>query len=210
MSPGVQALPTLQLDISDGVYGGGPDGETILATSNEFTLYALLGEASLLNKDFTISASVYPLLGTPTNLGSFAFNGTTYDVTDDMIYGTPSGLPTHGAFPTYYLTETFQFTSGNTVGAYNTQDFPGGFDANYPGTDLYFAAFDVDVSGLAPGYYIHFDLFGTDLAGKFIKAPFSHDAQSNGAAPVPEPSTMLLLGLGLVGVAGLSRKHIKK
>jgi len=37
-------------------------------------------------------------------------------------------------------------------------------------------------------------------------APFSHDAQSS---KVPEPTTMLLLGLGLVGLAGVGRR-IKK
>lgn len=43
---------------------------------------------------------------------------------------------------------------------------------------------------------------------KSIEA-YSHRAEV-GAAPVPEPSTILLLGLGLVGIAGIGRKKIKR
>ncbi len=56
-------------------------------------------------------------------------------------------------------------------------------------------------------FWVHMDLTGTK-DGKETFAPFSHDADA--PTPIPEPGTLLLLGFGLIGIAGFSRKKFKK
>jgi hypothetical protein len=85
---------------------------------------------------------------------------------------------------------------------------------------MYYAMFSIDTTGLAPGYGIHFDLYNEKLylkskGGNSVGdidvmdfAPFSHDAQSGNR--IPEPGTMVLLGTGLIGIAGWGRKRFRK
>ena len=60
-------------------------------------------------------------------------------------------------------------------------------------------------------FWLHMDLSGP-VKGKKDKgtfAPFSHDADAP-SIPIPKPGTLFLLGFGLIGIVGFTRKRFKK
>jgi hypothetical protein len=227
------ALPELQLDIGGGTYDTGT--ETIVTASDQFTLYALLNHDvsnGAPTSSYFISAALLfkggSVPNTPSNLGSFEFNGQEIAVTDDMLYGVPpvdavyKDLPDHSIFPTYYKELGFTFSSDKTTYEYNSQDrAKGNLPLPTSGDEFFYQDFLVDVSGLAEGYSIHFDFYipvYNTHSGKWEinNAPFSHDAQSGEEhtpqppeGAVPEPATLILFGVGLICLAGFQRKLIK-
>jgi len=48
------------------------------------------------------------------------------------------------------------------------------------------------------------------IFGFIIISTVFADNGTNGMFPVPEPASLLLLGIGMVGLAGFGRKKIKK
>jgi len=218
------AVPSLQLDIFGGHYD--TTTETIVADSNSFSVYAYLvpASSSLLTDTYYLSMALVPPTSVPGNYGSFTYNSTVMNVTGSMTYGTPpldtvlagasydpGDLPKHGVYPTYFYEQSFKFSSSPQSALYNTAEHAGW--GPQTGTGMYYAKFDINISGLSAGHGIHFDLYNEKLVEKCKKntctatdidvnqfAPFSHDAEGN-TTPVPEPETyaMLLAGLGLMG-----------
>ena len=162
-----------------------------------------------------------PNLGLIEN-GSIVFDGETIEISEDMTYGTPPAgsvevLPPHSVFDTFYIEYAVNDPDWIDITSWDPADIDETFNIQ-PGEwvdgniyeadkDIFYIPFLVDARLLDEEYQVHFDIYYLD-DGELVFDPFSHDVQTigGGVAEVPEPSSLLLFGIGMVGLAGVRRR----
>lgn len=207
------AIPTLQLYIEGSTYDAGTD--TWTTNLNNFKIWVIGEEVQDVQLAIAHAASESGLITlTSTNATGivdpsipidpvFRTNSATTGYLP--LLGDGSALPAHGIYGAETTWESY------SLGDFNLNDsligdYIGGIPTSYPRTGQ-INAYSVSV----PESYswVHFDAYD-HIEGKnhskYIFAPFSHDGESSGSSPVPEPATMVMLGVGVLGLFALRKK----
>jgi hypothetical protein len=222
------ANPKLQLYIPGATYETG--SETWVYPGLEYDLWAIgsVNNPKDIIQDVKLAAAVKD--GQSGTIAIELLEVNSEDIPDEMVTGsvdsriayfedaTPilgdgSSLPPHDIYPSDY----FEFQLGNFLAVeQGIPDFNEDYDPDNPVSSNAWGQikkYHVKVTG---GYdWVHFDLYDHIIGkNKAVFAPFSHDsdaedgAQPGAGSPAPEPTTLILLGMGLTMVARFGRRRL--
>ena len=160
------------------------------------------GSADLDYGDFFVSIDGWNPYGSAPYLADNKDNGEKWEYAFDVQSGNLYDIQNYqdkillADLPSGYIYRNGQETEIDTT---NLTAWKTGTAGSYDGT---YYKFMIDITGL------NWNL--SDLGFHWAAATCANDVIEGSAAPVPEPATMLLLGTGLLGLAGFGRRKFKK